>query len=144
MNVKANLQNGDLITYKNKEKKIILGGELCSVSGSIRCLYGTAENLIDIDDVNECDIIKVERPVKYETVYERKEILDTEEKEYLSAVIKPFRNKVEYIKKRRNGDKEYIMIGLDDESLYLPYFKEGTMYRGMELYEEYTLEELEL
>ncbi len=141
---KKDLEDGDIVTYRNKEKRTILGGTLWSESGYIRALYDIAEDLIDIDGDNEYDIVKVERPTKYETVYERKEILDKEEREYLSAVIRPFRNRVENIKKRRNGNKEYIMISLDDDDLDFPYFKRDTMYRGMESYKEYTLKELGL
>lgn len=71
------------------------------------------------------------------------EILDEEEKEYLSAVIRPFKDRIEFIAKRRMFD-DYICIGLNDEAISLPYFKKGTMYKGMELYKEYTLKELGL
>lgn len=72
-----------------------------------------------------------------------KEILDEKEKEYLSAVIKPFRDRVKFIAKRIMFD-DYICIGLNDEAISLPYFKKGTMYKGMELYKKYTLKELGL
>ena len=71
------------------------------------------------------------------------EILDEEEKEYLSAVIRPFKDRIEFIAKRRMFD-DYISIGLNDEAISLPYFKKGTMYKGMELYKKYTLKELGL
>jgi hypothetical protein len=72
-----------------------------------------------------------------------KEILDEKEKEYLSAVIRPFKDRIEFIAKRKMFD-DYICIGLNDEAISLPYFKKGTMYKGMELYKEYTLKELGL
>lgn len=72
-----------------------------------------------------------------------KEILDKKEKEYLSAVIRPFRNRVEYIQKKDIGN-EFIEIELDDEFFYLPYFEKYTMYKGMELNKKYTLKELDL
>ena len=74
-------------------------------------------------------------------------ILNTEEKEYLSAVLKPFINNVTDIAKyRRTSDSsEYIVINFKDtEGLILPHFKENTMYKGMELDKKYTLEELGL
>lgn len=74
-------------------------------------------------------------------------ILDTEEKEYLSAVLKPFINNVTDVAKyRRTSDsREYIVINFKDtEGLILPHFKENTMYKGMELDRKYTLEELGL
>lgn len=73
-----------------------------------------------------------------------KEILDKKEKEYLSAVIRPFRNRVEYIKKI-SGDREYINVLLEDgDEVVFPYFEKGTMYEGMEADKKYTLKELDL
>ena len=74
---------------------------------------------------------------------ELRNLLKKEEKEYLSAVIKPFRDRVKFIAKRIMFD-DYICIGLNDEAISLPYFKKGTMYKGMELYKKYTLKELGL
>lgn len=77
-------------------------------------------------------------------------ILDEAEKEYLSAVIKPFRNCVKCISKNRFDGFEYIFIvyfsklGNEDYVLDLPAFEEGTMYKGMEACKHYTLEELGL
>lgn len=74
-----------------------------------------------------------------------KEILDEEEKEYLSNVIRPFRDKVEYIIKFDLLSEEYISICLPEhETTDLPCFKRGTMYKGMEIEKKYTLEELGL
>ena len=74
-----------------------------------------------------------------------KEILDEEEKEYLSNVIKPFRDKIEYIVKKIYENEEYIKIVIkNDSDLFFPYFKKGTIYKGMEEEKEYTLEELGL
>lgn len=72
------------------------------------------------------------------------EILDEKEKEYLRAVIKPFRDGVKYIKKNTYYEKEFIDIGVNKERIGLPCFKKNTMYKGMEKYKEYTLEELGL
>lgn len=74
-------------------------------------------------------------------------ILDDVEKRYLSAVIRPFRKRVDSIMKISDPlgyEKEYIFIKLDEDSFSLPYFKTGTMYQGMELERAYTLEELGL
>lgn len=89
-------------------------------------------------------ILKVERPT-YTAVYEVKEILDKQEKKYLSAVIRPFRDKVKSIVKYCSYNGYYIEINFKNEvSISFPYFKENTMYKGMEDYKEYTLEELGL
>lgn len=92
-------------------------------------------------------VLKVLRPTGYKTVYEvKKEILDEEEKEYLSAVIRPFKNRVLYISKNCNFNEEnYLAIRIkNDYTIYLPGFKKGTMYNGMELHKKYTLKELGL
>lgn len=76
-----------------------------------------------------------------------KEILDEVEKEYLSNVIKPFRNRIKYIMKASNCliSKEYLIISLATlEDICLPYFKEGIMYKEMVQDKRYTLEELGL
>lgn len=82
----------------------------------------------------------------YEWVEYKEPILDEEEKAYLSAVIKPFRERVKTIWKRRiyeNSD-DVIMIQLEYDLLNLPYFKQGTMYKNMEANKKYTLKELDL
>ena len=74
-------------------------------------------------------------------------ILDKVEKEYLSAVIKPFRDKVDYIEKYSFDDDEEEFICLvfkNDNSFSFPIFKKGTMYQGMLPCKEYTLKELGL
>lgn len=84
---------------------------------------------------------------EYEIV---KTILTDEEKEYLSAVIKPFRNCVKCISKNRFDGFERIFITyfskLENKYYFLdlPAFEEGTMYKGMELCKHYTLEELNI
>lgn len=92
-------------------------------------------------------IAEVKRPTQYKTIYKREEpILDEEEKEFLSAVIRPF--KVRGIEKKQSDIDEYICIYVIEEYytdiIILPYFKKGTMYKGIELNKEYTLEELGL
>lgn len=85
---------------------------------------------------------------------EYRDILDEEEKKYLSAVIKPFRDRVVYICKVEGDDcSQFISIkakkyDYDEENsneyIDLPYFREDTMYDNMEVGKEYTLEELGL
>lgn len=76
----------------------------------------------------------------------KKPILDNVEREYLSAVIKPFRGKVSYISKHGNSElMEFIYIKLSDgDAADFPNFEANTMYRGMELDKNYTPEELGL
>lgn len=73
--------------------------------------------------------------------------LNKEEKEYLSAVFRPFRNRINYIYKAIcKGDQlELIAVNMkDDDGMSFPNFEKGTMYKGMETNKRYTLEELGL
>lgn len=78
----------------------------------------------------------------------REPILDDAERKYLADVIRPFRKKVEYIAKFKSAcseNKRYIHIGFyEGDGLTFPYFKENSMYKGMELNKSYTLQELGL
>ncbi len=72
-------------------------------------------------------------------------ILDEVERKYLSGVVRPFRDRVNCIKKLGGSPTQYISISLkDDFPILFPYFKKNTMYKDMELNKEYTLEELGL
>lgn len=80
-------------------------------------------------------------------------ILTQEEKEYLSNVIKPFKNRVRYIIKYTNLsglNEEYIQIcvktyaGELNEDINLPLFVEGSMYKNMKKVHRYSLKELGL
>ena len=112
---------------------------------SIECAIGNVRgvHLPCNQNCNECELLSL--------IWLSKEaeepILDDAEKKYLSAVIKPFRGKVSYISKQKNLDStmEFIHIDLsDDDVVDFPNFKANTMYKGMELYKSYTLEELGL
>lgn len=91
------------------------------------------------------EITKIERPVKYETIYEApKEILEKKEKEYLEAVLRPLKDKPEYIKKLQSSTEDYIRIVVNHEFIQFPLFELNMTFEGMELCKEYTLEELGL
>lgn len=125
------LKRGDVVTYKDGHKE------------SIDCWDGWK----GIDNVTPLtNIVKVERPTGYKTIYEApKEILDKEEKEYLEGVIRPFRDRVGHIKICSNARGYFITIALNtDDAICLPYFEEDTMYKGMEADRNYTLKELGL
>ena len=84
---------------------------------------------------------------EYEIV--KKPILEVAEIEYLSAVIKPFRDMVTSVNKFDSGKYEYIAIKYRSIEEYigtvrLPSFKKDTMYKGMEVNKHYSLEELGL
>lgn len=74
-------------------------------------------------------------------------ILTDKEEAYLSAVIKPFREEVESIKKIDIEEVEQqLQLQIPNGLVIMdfPLFKKGAMYRGMEEGREYTLEELGL
>ena len=74
-----------------------------------------------------------------------KPILDDVEKKYLSNVIKPFRDDVKCIIKYSVDYVEWITICMKTcHDMDFPIFGVGTMYKGMELDREYSLEDLEL
>ena len=90
-------------------------------------------------------------------IIETSNVLDKVEKEYLTNVIKPFKNRVVSISKKvvnfshkENKIFYYIRITIkditetfDEEFMSFPYFK-SEMYKGMENCKEYTLEDLGL
>lgn len=144
--IKSDLKDGDIVTYRNGLKKIVSGDKLYG-NDLFTSLRYYPEDLKDVDGEEEYDIVKVERPVKYETLFERKEeILDEVEKKYLANVIKPFRHKIKSIMKRSEyGSLCYIKICIKNgDAAYFPCFKENSMYKGMEPNREYTLKELGL
>lgn len=143
---KKDLKEGDIITLRNGRK-----GEYEGKETYIDCLeYDNIKNDLTNNGLRgkSLDIVKVERIKETEVVFERKEetteILDEIEKAYLSSVIKPFRARVKYIRKLKCGDKEFIEFLFEDETLDLPYFKKGSMYKGMIAENSYSLEELGL
>lgn len=96
----------------------------------------------------EFDIfLKISGAKKIKLTLEAEEpIIDDVERKYLSSVIKPFRNQINYISKRKcRGTTEYILIALkEDLPIQFPYFNEGLFYKRMERNKKYTLEELGL
>lgn len=75
-----------------------------------------------------------------------KEILDEVEKEYLSAVIKPFKKIITGIVVNDILIGEpYLSIKVrGNDEITFPCFKKGTMYKNMKTNREYTLKELGL
>lgn len=116
--------------YLYKEDQKICFSDACPVT----CLYPT-----DLND-GTWELYK-------------EDILTKEEKEYLSNVIKPFKNRVCYIIKYTNLcaiNEEYIQIcvksydNASEEDINLPIFVEGSMYKNMKKVHRYSLKELGL
>lgn len=73
-------------------------------------------------------------------------ILDDVETKYLEAVLRPFKKRIDYVIKRvcSGGEYIFIFVNVNRDSFSFPCFKPNTMYKGMELNKQYTLEELGL
>lgn len=140
------LLKSDLIYINGNEYEVLFENDFGKV-----CCFTDKEK--EIKWLNKSDIQEVERQEiepDYITIYKREEpILDEEERKYLSTVIKPFRDNVKYISKRRAGawfKYEYILICSknEEDDLCFPNFPSQSMYKGMELERKYTIEELGL
>lgn len=143
---KSDLKDGDIVTYRNGLKKIVSGDKLYG-NDLFTSLRYYPEDLKDVDGEEKNDIVKVERPVKYETVFEREEVLDETEKKYLAEVIRPFRKRIQFIQKKKEITEinPYIRIVCEDnDKLVFPYITNKTMYKGMEVNKKYSLKELGL
>lgn len=82
---------------------------------------------------------------KHEIIKLPKYILTDDEKEYLSNVIKPFRDDVIGIRKCKSCDCARIYINLSNYDIfYLPWFRKDEMYKNMEFEKQYSVEELGL
>lgn len=133
---KADLKDGDKCILKN--------GQVIFVDKTSDYGFSNIDKQLKYfnDDVS---IVRVERPVKYETMFEReKEILDEAEKKYLADVIRPFRKHIMFISKIGFDGEEFLKIDFKRpvNSFSLPFFEKNSMYKGMKVDQKYTLEEL--
>lgn len=170
---KSDLKTGMVVETRSGEKYLVMlnpdcgGRDLISFHGGFMQLEGYDEDLIlkngqykddfTIDKIYSArntiafllnDIDKMDLKLIWERL---NPILDEAERKYLRAVIKPFRNSIQYIMKRMSptGEVEDILIKHNDTAIRhdcfcLPSFPKGAMYEGMELRKQYTLEELGL
>lgn len=126
--------------YKNEiaecKKRCELGNLVCKLSEESFCKTFNPE-------CGKCE----ELIIKWLFSEYKEPVLDDAEREYLSAVIRPFRNRVKYIVKTYglSEARQFIRIIMrDGEYSNLPFFKGGTMYKGMKVDKQYTLQELGL
>lgn len=133
------------VGQKVKIKATGIGGRIIQVLGE-DFDDGGATGLVYSVELNDNKFKKMY------AVHDLKEVKDrikltAKEKEYLSNIIKPFRDRVENVEKCDSGIEhgEYITIRIrDDVPIELPIFEKNTLYQNMETYIEYTLEELGL
>lgn len=74
----------------------------------------------------------------------KEQLLNDAEKQYLAAVLEPFKDRFQYVTKERNSCGEWLHFVLTTDSFSLPFFKPGTMYKNMMPHIHYTLEDLGL
>ena len=78
----------------------------------------------------------------------QKPILTYKEKAYLESVFRPFKDDVVWIQKIYRESYEYLIYRIKIiggfEYCFMPSFEPNTMYRGMKLNKEYSLEDLGL
>ena len=123
----------DILDGRSKYNIVITENGLIEIVG--KSIFEKEQLLTELLNGN-CKVIKLSKP-----------ILDEKEMEYLSAVIRPFRDRVKYLFKGifRSYNSEFIAIAFnDDDIMFFPSFEVGIMYKGMELEKEYTLEDLGL
>ena len=117
----------------------------CDIETDIRKQGGKAAIDCSHTSCEECQ----EKFFKWLLEEYKEPILDDAERKYLSAVIRPFKENVctvckKYIQSCSGLSYEYIVVKISTERWGFPKFVEGTMYKGMELDKEYSLEELGL
>lgn len=77
-------------------------------------------------------------------------LLDCIDRKYFNNFLRPFRDKIQYIRKMQSLDSDYEYIKIfyfkdsQPSSIYLPYFKTGTMFKKLELNKQYDLNDLDL
>ena len=141
---KSELRFGDVVELRNGNFRRIGENErIETLKGNlVNYLSYYQDNLLynDLTGNDGLDIVFV-----YRIFQARKDkILTEKEKNYICNLIKPFLNKVKgIVKKGYYDEEEYIRIIInDDTNISLPNFEKGKYYRGMELDERYSLEEL--
>ena len=127
-------KDGNLYIYEEKPKKT---GIDWIATGSSDYDYFFGFNHLFTDIKWEDD-----EPTLIRDIY-NPPILNDLEREYLKTVLKPFHGVVEYVKKIKNGDKEYLFIPFSGNgALSFPDFDSGTGYSGMKQDRAYSLDEL--
>ena len=130
---------------KMKQVAQLLGvelGEEFKIKDDNRTFRFTNDGLFDCHSYEcKCRLLNLLKG-KYEI---EKPVLDKVEKRYLENVLRPFKDRVVYVKKKNSISKQYLYFCLNSHDYFsLPLFEKDTMYKGMELNKEYTLKELGL
>lgn len=137
MNKETNLAH-----YKKELKEIFIADGAHPMSVASKIANKLDKNMI----LRACNNYYIEDILDWMAQPYEESVLDDVEKAYLSAVIKPFRNRIRFIVKIRYKllEQEFIYISVEGNSITFPPFKLGTKYKGMEVNIKYSLEELGL
>ena len=131
------------------EKEVYIGNvyETTYIDGKYNiCFNCIFHKCLNATDKSIFDKIQNSKKIKL-TLEVEKPILDEAERKYLSGFIKPFRDEIEYIRKVPNEyyKTEHLVIYFKDNmNMPFPYFKKGSMYKGMKVDKNYTLKGLGL
>lgn len=146
MSLKSELKNGAVVELRNGNRFIKIDDMFISGNGGFMLvkdyddfLLFPSDSCFDVIKLNNVDtenqihcIPATNVPLKNANnnkwTWTRPEpILNDKEREYLSAVIKPFRDRVMEIKRVVSVYRDFIVIKLNDDSVYLPFFEKGTI-----------------
>lgn len=126
-----------LLSMANKPK-----GPICINSGSLKNDLKILNQIKK--ELEEKDIMNYAK-LKCETA----PVLDEVEIRYLKNIIRPFKNKIDFVILVKNTmfleQKKNVRIRVhlkDHDFITLPFFKEGDMYKAMEPNVKYTLKDL--
>ena len=141
--------------YIENDELVILSTRFtCSIYSKIVKKYRNEISSNELNDIKEGYYIEFDSEEQLNE-YFNNPILDDKEKEYLSAVIRPFKGRVLSITKLFQCVNEFkcelikikVQGGVDThitEGIYLPYFEKESMYKNMTLNKDYNLKELDL
>ena len=125
----------------------------CSNTSCKKCMFKYAVCAGFNSWLNHKDMFS-DKFLNQEIEIEEPDILDKEEKEYLSNVIKPFRNEIAFITKEEGlyYNTEYINIIINiiienretTQFITLPSFLKNSAYKKMEIHKLYSLDKLGL
>ena len=126
--------NGRLFVYEDKPK--ISGGEFICRASNMPTRF---VNLKIFKDIFK-GVTFEKSPIRF------RDVLDKVERRYLKSVFGPFRKTIVSVGKlNAKRGQQYIRVKLEnDEWIWFPPFDSETMYKGMTVNEEYSLEELGL
>ena len=124
------------LEHYKKELEKILNGEFANTS----VVFDKVKKNCDSNIRSCCWTTYTRDILEWMSQPYKEPILNDTEREYLAAVIRPFK----YIQSCSGLSYEYIVVKISTERWGFPKFVEGTMYKNMELDKEYSLEELGL